>query len=151
MVEAAKKTMKAVVYTAPGEYSYSADTKEIPVPASGQVLIRVECGVINPTDTYFMSGQYNGTYDYPLVPGVEGSGTVVQSGGGLFAWSLTGKRVAFTRIIERPAQFTKGGTFAEYCVTDAVNCITLNDNVSFEQGANGVVNPLTALGLLDKV
>jgi len=53
--------------------------------------------------------------------------------------------------LERPAQYTKGGSYAEYCVTNATNCITLDDNVSFEQGANGVINPLTALGLLDLV
>ena len=150
MVEAATKKMKAVVYTGPKEYSYSADTKEVPVPGKGQVLVRVECAVINPTDTYFLSGQYNGTYEYPLVPGLEGSGTVVASGGGFYAWTLVGKRVAFTRVLERPGLFTKGGTYAEYCVTSATNCITLDDNVSFEQGANGVCNPLTALGLLER-
>jgi NADPH:quinone reductase-like Zn-dependent oxidoreductase len=55
MVESAKK-MKAVVYTGPSQYSYAPDTKEVPVPGKGQVLIRVECAVINPTDTYFLSG-----------------------------------------------------------------------------------------------
>ena len=29
------KKMKAVIYTAPGEYSYSPDTKDIPVPRKG--------------------------------------------------------------------------------------------------------------------
>ena len=124
--------MRAVIYTAPGEYSFSADTKDIPVAASGQVLIKVECGVINPTDTYFLSGQYNGTYEYPLVPGLEGSGLVLESGGGILAWTLVGKRVAFTRQLERSGQFTKGGSYAEYCVTNATNCITLEDNVSYE-------------------
>ena len=52
--------------------------------------------------------------------------------------------------MERPGQFTKDGTYAEYCVTSATNCIPLDANVSFEQGANGVVNPLTAIGLLEK-
>ena len=117
------KFMKAVIYTAPGEYSYSDSTKEIPVPRNGQVLIKVEYGVINPTDTYYMAGKYNGTYSYPLVPGLEGSGTVVQSGGGFLGWKLTGKRVAFTRISERPAQYTQGGSYAEYCVTNANLCI----------------------------
>ena len=142
--------MKAVIYTAPGEYSYSANAKEIPVPGKGQVLIKVECGVINPTDTYFLSGQYNGKYEYPIVPGLEGSGTVIESGGGFLSWTLVGKRVAFIKMPERPGLFTKGGSYAEYCLAYANNCITLDDDVSFEQGANGVCNPLTALGLLDK-
>lgn len=124
--------MRAVIYTAPGEYSYSADTINIPVPASGQVLIKVECGVINPTDTYFLTGQYNGTYEYPLVPGLEGSGLVMESGGGILGWTLLGKRVAFVRQLERSGLYTKGGTYAEYCVANATNCITLGDNVTYE-------------------
>jgi len=47
-----KKFMKAVIYTGPGEYSYSATTKPIPTPGPGQLLIRVECVPINPSDTY---------------------------------------------------------------------------------------------------
>ena len=85
------------------------------------------------------------------MPGLEGSGTVIASGGGFFAWTLVGKRVAFTRVNERPGLYTKGGSYAEYCVTNAQFCITLDDNVSFEQGANGVCNPLTALGLLETI
>jgi NADPH:quinone reductase-like Zn-dependent oxidoreductase len=57
---------------------------------------------------------------------------VISSGGGFYAWTLVGKRVAFTRVLERPGLFTKGGTYAEYCVTNATNCITLDDNITFE-------------------
>lgn len=97
MERSESKLMKAVIYTAPGEYSYSADTKTIGTPGKGQVLIKVECVPINPSDTYQLAGMYNGTYTYPLVPGGEGSGTVISSGGGFYAWTLIGKRVAFTR------------------------------------------------------
>jgi len=90
-----KKFMKAVIYTGPGEFSYSGETKEIPVPGKGEVLIKVECAPIVPSETYFLSGKYTGNYAYPIVPGSEGSGTVIASGGGFFAWSLQGKRVAF--------------------------------------------------------
>ncbi len=89
--------MKSVVYTAPGEYSYSPDARPVPVPGSGQVLIRVECAVINPTDTYFLAGKYRGEYTYPIAAGLEGSGTVISSGGGFYAWTLVGKRVSFIR------------------------------------------------------
>ncbi|CDW81714.1 zinc-binding dehydrogenase family protein [Stylonychia lemnae] len=145
-----EKFMKAVLYTGPSEYSYSATTKTIPTPGPGQLLIKVECVPINPSDTYYLAGQYHGTYAYPIVPGGEGSGTVIASGGGIYAWSFVGKRVTFTRQMERPGQFTKDGTYAEYVVTNATNCITLDASCSFEQGANGVVNPLTALGLMER-
>jgi len=37
---------------------------------------------------------------FPIVPGWEGSGTVVATGGGLMAWRLLGKRVAMTKCEE---------------------------------------------------
>ena len=51
-----------------------------------------------------MKGYYSehGLFDipYPTVPGWEGSGTVVLSGGGLFAWRISGVRVAFVRKVK---------------------------------------------------
>jgi NADPH:quinone reductase-like Zn-dependent oxidoreductase len=46
--------MKAVIYKAKGEIDYSADLMDIPKPKSGQVLIKVECAVINPSDLYML-------------------------------------------------------------------------------------------------
>jgi NADPH:quinone reductase-like Zn-dependent oxidoreductase len=43
----------------------------------------------------------------------------------------------------------RDGTWAEYCVVDASSCIPLKRGVTFEQGASLIVNPLTAVGLLD--
>mmetsp|Transcript_30705 Transcript_30705/g.22785 ORF Transcript_30705/g.22785 Transcript_30705/m.22785 type:complete len:207 (+) Transcript_30705:25-645(+) len=142
--------MKSVIYTAPKEYSYSATTKEIPVPRKGEVLIRVECAPINPTDLNYLSHIYNGVYEYPLTPGSEGSGTVISSGGGFFAWKLVGKRVGFSKKPERAGTFKQPGAFAEYIVTDAFLCVTLDNDTTFEQGASAVVNPMSAIGLLYK-
>jgi len=123
---------------------------QIPKPASGQVLIKVECAVINPSDLYMMQGDYAGTFEYPLTPGAEGSGTVISSGGGIMAWSLVGKRVGFTRIAEKAGKFSIGGSYAEYIITNAWQCVTLANEVTWEQGACSFVNPLSAIGLLDK-
>lgn len=98
MVEESKeKKMKSIIYTSPGEFSYSENSMSIPKPGKGEVLIKVECAVINPSDLYFLSGQYAGKYTYPLTPGGEGSGVVVESGGGFYAWTLIGRRVGFAR------------------------------------------------------
>lgn len=43
----------------------------------------MECAVLNPSDMYMMEGLYNGKYEYPLTPGSEAAGTVMESGGGL--------------------------------------------------------------------
>jgi len=85
-----------------------------------------------------------------VIPGAEGSGTVIASGGGMMGWSLIGKRVGFTRAQERGGKFSKGGSYAEYCVTNAYQCITLNNDATWEQGACSFVNPVTAIGLLDR-
>lgn len=152
MVEAGKKKMKAVVIRdRSGTIDFTQDEVDIPTPGPGQVLIKVEAAPLNPSDLYHMEGQYNGDYEFPLVVGSEGSGTVLQSGGGLIAWTMVGKRVAFTRQAEGGGKYTTKGTYAEYCVTSAIQCLVLDDKISFEQGCNGNVNPITAIGLRDRV
>jgi NADPH:quinone reductase-like Zn-dependent oxidoreductase len=42
----------------------------------------------------------NGKAKFPLAPGWEGAGTVIESGGGFMAWRLVGKRVAVTKCQE---------------------------------------------------
>lgn len=142
--------MKSVLYKDKGVIGYGADVMDVPVPGNGEVLIKVECAVLNPSDLYMMQGNYNGEFKYPLTPGGEGSGTVIAYGGGWRGWHLMGKRVAFTRKAEKGGKFTCGGSYAEYCVTSAFQCIVLDDNKSWEQAACSFVNPLTAIGLLDK-
>jgi NADPH:quinone reductase-like Zn-dependent oxidoreductase len=56
---------------------------------------------------------------------------------------LNGRRVACA------AQIPGEGTWAEYMVTSAQSCIPLNRNVSLEQAAMAVTNPLTALAIFD--
>jgi len=79
-----------------------------------------------------MQGDYKGHYEFPLVPGGEGAGTVVANGGGFYGWTLVGKRVAFTRASEGGGKFTIGGTYAEYMVTSAFQCVTLDESISFD-------------------
>ena len=98
--EEEKKTssnkMRAVSYKAKGEIGYESELFDIPKPGPGQVLIKVEAAVINPSDLYMMQGNYSGTFEYPVVPGGEGSGTVIEYNGWA-GWMLMGKRVGFTR------------------------------------------------------
>jgi len=48
-----------------------------------------------------MEGQYDALLGdkvhYPLVPGWEGAGTVVATGGGMSTWGMVGRRVAFSK------------------------------------------------------
>lgn len=118
--------------------------KPTPQPQSGQVLVRVEAAPCNPSDLLLLLGRYGKKKILPATPGWEGAGTVVASGGGLFGRWLVGKRVAFS------IQSDGDGTWTQYAVVDAKMCIPLKKDVSTEQGACLIINPLTALGLVDK-
>jgi NADPH2:quinone reductase len=116
----------------------------VPQPGRGEVLVRMAASPINPSDLGFLKGSYDSQKTIPVVPGFEGSGTVVASGPGLLPRLLVGKRVAC-------AVSATGGAWAEYLVTRATLCVPLPKNLSFEQGAMMLVNPMSALALFDIV
>ncbi len=118
---------------------------ERPVPRlkSGQVLVRIEAAPCNPSDLLLLQGKYGSLKTLPTVPGWEGAGTVIASGGGFLGSWLNGKRVACALRDDRD------GTWAEYFVANARDCILLKRKLSFDQAASLIVNPLTASGLLE--
>jgi NADPH:quinone reductase-like Zn-dependent oxidoreductase len=78
---------------------------------------------------------------------------VVDFGGGIRAWRLKGKRVAFTRQREDMSVGKKlifGGTMAQYAITEASQCVILPDEIPFDKGATAIYNYLAAYGLLEK-
>jgi len=116
--------------------------REIPVPrpGAGQVLVRMAAAPINPS----LSGMsYGKLRQFPFTPGGEGSGTVVEAGDGFMPRMLNGRRVACSGL---PGG---DGTWAEFMVTSAQLCVPLNKNVSWEQGTMLLVNPLTALAMME--
>jgi NADPH:quinone reductase len=120
--------------------------REVPVPRpqAGQVLVRMAAAPINPSDLGSLSGMsYGKQRQLPFTPGLEGSGTVMEAGEGFMPRLLNGRRVACSGLP------MGDGTWAEYMVTSAQVCIPLNKNVSFEQGTMLLVNPLTALAMME--
>ncbi|KAL4506571.1 hypothetical protein ABPG72_000142 [Tetrahymena utriculariae] len=116
---------------------------DIPQPGQGEVLIQVEASPINPSDLVFMSGKYlNSALKPPCIPGFEGSGLVIKSGGGDEADSLLNKRVAFFRC---------KGAYAQYTVANSQTCLLIDDDVTFNQAASSFINPLTVVGMLEVV
>jgi NADPH:quinone reductase-like Zn-dependent oxidoreductase len=134
--------MKAIILKGPNDWELAEIPK--PVPAKGQVLVKMAFAPINPSDLAFLTGNYGLKKAFPVVPGLEGSGVVVESGGGFMANRLLNKNVACT------APNTGNGTWAEYMLTDVNKCMDLSKNVSLEQGSMLFVNPLTALSFAKK-
>jgi NADPH:quinone reductase-like Zn-dependent oxidoreductase len=87
---------------------------------------------------------------YPSSPGWEGAGIVVKSGGGFFANRTLGKRVAFTRLVENNNEMNLGGCYQQYCLTMAMNVVSLPDSIPTEIGSMHFINPLSAIGLLER-
>jgi NADPH:quinone reductase-like Zn-dependent oxidoreductase len=115
----------------------------VPEPRKGQVLVRIDAAPCNPSDLLLLQGKYGALKRLPTVPGWEGAGEVVASGGGWLAGWLHGKRVACALRGDR------GGTWAEYFVANARECIPLKSEVTLDQAAGLIINPFTAMGLLE--
>lgn len=138
-------TMKALQIEAYAEQlSFKYVDKPIPSISENEVLIKMIKAPVNPSDLAFVTGNYGFTKPLPVVPGMEGCGEVVSAGVHEHAQALLGKRVACFAG-------EGDGTWAEYMVATPYQCIPLKDNISSEHGAMLMVNPLTALALVDIV
>jgi NADPH:quinone reductase len=115
----------------------------IPKPGPGEVLIKMAASPINPSDLVRISNVTDPSDRLWYVPGIEGSGTVIAHGGGLLPRSWQGKRVACTSF------HNTSGTWAEYMITPASRCIPIPADISDEQGAMMVVNPMTAVAFFN--
>ncbi len=97
-----------------------------PVPAAGQVLVRVHAAGINPVETYIRSGQYAALPELPFTPGNDAAGVVEAVGAGVETLR-PGDRVYTAGTVS--------GAYAELTVADAARVHPLPDNASFQQGA----------------
>src|SRR5437879_4267185 len=80
-----------------------------------------------------------GRLDQSLPVGNEGAGVVVQAGASPAAQALMGKTVAILG----------GAMYAQYRCIKAVQCLVLPPGTTPAEGAPGVVNPRTALGMVE--
>lgn len=138
------ESMTAVVLDSyAGVKALRVEERPVPKPGKNEVLVKVAASPINPSDLAFIDGLYGFKKPAPTVPGFEGSGTVVAAGGGPIGRYLRGKRVACI------SQARGDGVWADYVVTATTSALPLGKAVSLEQGAMSVVNPLTAIALLE--
>ncbi|MCS7072826.1 MAG: alcohol dehydrogenase catalytic domain-containing protein, partial [Anaerolinea sp.] len=123
------------------QHVFSADCP-IPQPGPGEVLVRIAAAPLNPSDLMFVQGLYGLRKNLPVIPGFEGSGTI----------AALGPDVTDLHIGQRVACFAGAGdgTWAEYMVTGAANCLPVPDSIDMEEAAMLLVNPLTARALLDR-
>ncbi|MGQ9910550.1 MAG: zinc-binding dehydrogenase [Candidatus Flexifilum sp.] len=136
--------MRAVVIDSysPGFDHLRVEQRPIPRPGPGEVLVQIAAAPLNPSDLMFVQGLYGLRKGLPVVPGFEGSGTIAAVGPG----------VDEAHVGQRVACFAGAGdgTWAEYLVTGAANCLPVPDAIGSEDAAMLLVNPLTARALIER-
>jgi NADPH:quinone reductase-like Zn-dependent oxidoreductase len=137
--------MTAVVLDAySGPEALRVEQRPVPKPGKDEVLVKVAASPVNPSDLALLDGEYGFKNPPPVVPGGEGSGTVVAVGPGPMGRYFLGKRVACL------SQGTGSGMWADYVVTTAKGgALPLHESVSMEQGAMSIINPLTASAFME--
>lgn len=138
-----KETFRCIVFE-PKSKTLSIVEKKRPKLKSNEVLVKVWGAPINPSDRLFCQGLYGSSAAYPITPGFEGTGTVVECGNGFWARRLMGKNVS-------GAVQGQDGFWSEYVVLPAQQCLELNSEIPQDTAACAFVNPLTALALMEPI
>ncbi|KAI0080785.1 GroES-like protein [Panus rudis PR-1116 ss-1] len=115
------------------------DTIEVPKPAAGEVLIRVESTAMNPLDYKI---QELGLFvdSYPSILGLDASGVVVEIGRGVRNLAV-GDRVTFGGSF---FDF-RFGSYQQYAVMGADITFKIPPNISFDQAATIPIGLATAV------
>ncbi|MGC9520815.1 MAG: zinc-dependent alcohol dehydrogenase family protein [Anaerolineae bacterium] len=113
--------MRALVIRQPGQSEVQAIPR--PEPGPGEVLVKVAaCGICG-TDVHIFRGEYMG--DYPITPGHEFSGEVVEVGGGV-------RRIAVGDRVAVEPNIACGNCY---------NCLNNRQNFCLNWQAIGVTRP----------
>ncbi|MER8461892.1 quinone oxidoreductase [Mesorhizobium sp. M1396] len=107
-------------------------------PGAGQILIRHTAIGLNFIDVYHRSGLYPPPGGFPLVPGGEAAGVVLEVGEGV-EWLKPGDRIAYA---------VTTGAYAQERVIDASRVVKVPDGISDEQAAAMMLKGMTAEYLL---
>ncbi|MEK6369380.1 MAG: zinc-binding dehydrogenase [Burkholderia gladioli] len=152
--------------TSQGQLRLWLETAPVPAPADDEILVRIEAAPVNPSDILGLLGPADiatlardaaaqppvttadvpaellasaaARHDLPLSLGNEGAGTVVAAGDR--ARHLLGRAVALRSPL---------GAYAQYRAVAAAEVLVLPEGTAPEAGASALINPMTALSMLE--
>ena len=122
-------TMKVSQIVKAGDGSFHLEYAERPVtvPGDGEVLICVHAAGVNGHDVHQVHrGHHPIAPGETDLPGLEVSGTIVETGGDVGRWKVGDQVCALLR----------GGGYAEYCVAAAGLCLPIPDGVTLAEAAS---------------
>jgi len=121
------KDMQVVEISAPGKPDVlRSATRAVPVPAAGEVLIKVAAAGVNGPDMMQRKGLYPAPAGASDLLGLEVSGEIVALGSGVARWT-TGDKVT---------ALTNGGGYAEYCAVEAQHCLPIPAGISLRDAGS---------------
>ncbi|MEV0677387.1 medium chain dehydrogenase/reductase family protein [Actinosynnema sp. NPDC050436] len=115
--------------------------RELPSPAVGQVVVRVEAGGVSFAEQQMRRAKYYDQPPFPFVPGYDLVGTVAEVGPGVPA-DLVGRRFA---------ALTKTGGWADHVLLPAADLVPVPAGVDPAEAESFVVNGITAWQMLHRV
>lgn len=119
-------SMQAIEIVAPGGPDVLQPcTLPVPVPGHGQIVIRVAYAGINRPDALQRAGAYAPPANASPLPGLECSGTVVETGPGVSRW----------KIGETVCALLPGGGYAEYALCHETHALPVPQGMSMKMAA----------------
>ncbi|MET9213472.1 MULTISPECIES: medium chain dehydrogenase/reductase family protein [unclassified Nocardia] len=112
--------------------------RELPAPAAGQALVRVEASGVSFAEQQMRRGKYYDQPPFPFVPGYDLVGTVTAVGADVDP-ALVGTRVA---------ALTKIGGWASHAVLEAADLVPVPAALDAAEAETFVVNGITAWQML---
>ena len=119
-------SMLAIEISAPGgpEVLMPASVP-VPVPGHGQIIIRVAYAGVNRPDALQRAGAYAPPPSASPLPGLECSGTVVETGPGVTRW----------KIGDQVCALLPGGGYAEYVATQESHALPIPKGMTLREAA----------------
>jgi NADPH:quinone reductase-like Zn-dependent oxidoreductase len=125
--QAAPEKMQAAEVGADGKLS--VQTRPVPRPGAGEVLIKVRAAGVNPVDWKAALRRLG------MVPGTDVSGTIDTLGEGVTGWKVGDQVLGFAR---------QSGSYAEYAVIAITSLARKPKSMTFEQAAGVPIAAETA-------
>lgn len=113
------------VPTPGGPEALVAETRAVPAPGPGEILVKIEAAGVNRPDVLQREGGYPPPKGASDIPGLEIAGTVAALGDGVSGFALGDAVVALL----------SGGGYAEWAVVDARCVLPLPKGLSMIEGA----------------
>jgi len=105
-----------------------------PQPSPNEVRIKLTYRTINPSDLYFINGEYGLKPRFPATPGFEGTGFI----------DTLGANITNFEVGQRVIPFGISGTWKEYLIAKPGELIPIPDALPDQTAAQLLINPLTA-------